>query len=162
MAESTRVWISTSAIESILHPGGNRPGAARHLSSILTSSNNNDHGGDDNQQQQNNNNRVNWGWTSGTVVSGVGHAGTDGNLAGGGSGGSPIVVEICDPTSEHDRLRISVSGDVVDSGGVVMRNDHRGDRDDYDYDDDDDDDCGDDDGGGGGRRMDRWDIQTIS
>ncbi|KAL3826230.1 hypothetical protein ACHAXA_006258 [Cyclostephanos tholiformis] len=172
MAESTKVWISTSIIDAILHPGNSNTrvvigssssssssfgsGVHRHPPSSTSSTVSNDYDADGGGGGGGGggNGRINWGWTRGNIVaSPPGGVGGGGGRAGGMTttttttttttilnadgkleSSSPISITIDDPNSEYDRLVITVPGRYVDDGGVVMMNDHRGDRED-DYND---------------------------
>jgi len=119
MAELTKVWLRTSAIDSVYHPTSISRGGGR-LGQSLT----NDYDADNSNTKV-----INWGWTRGTIVSG-GHTGADGLL----DSSADIMVEINDPSNDYDRRTVPIPGSVVDNGDVVMQNDHRGDRDDDDDD----------------------------
>jgi hypothetical protein len=121
MAELTKVWIRTSAVDSVLHPpsSSSRGGGGR-LGQSLTNDYDND---------TSNTKVINWGWTRGIIVSG-GHTGADGLL----DSSAFIIVEVNDPSNDYDRKTVTIPGSVVNNGDVVMQNDHRGDRDEDDDD----------------------------
>ena len=110
MADSTKVWVSTTTIHNILHPkdahGHKRLGMHGSL------------GGEDDTGT------INWGWTSAIILSG-GHSGSDGTL----DGSAPVSLQVEDPESEYNRLNVEVPGKAIEDGMVVMQNFH-GDEDD--------------------------------
>ena len=116
---STKIWISTSTIHTILHPNSTtKPRLGMHGSLAV--------GGDDTTNETGGT-TINWGWTSASILSG-GHAGSDGAL----DGTSDITIVVEDEESEYNRLELIVPGSAISDGNVVMSN--------YQGDDDDDDD----------------------
>ena len=116
---STKVWISTSTIHSILHPNSTtKPRLGMHGSLAIG-------GSDDNNNETSGGTTINWGWTSASVLSG-GHAGSDGAL----DGTSDITIVVEDEESEYNRLELIVPGSAISDGNVVMSNYHGDDDDD--------------------------------
>ena len=116
---STKVWISTSTIHSILHPNSTtKPRLGMHGSLAIG-------GSDDTTNETSGGTTINWGWTSASVLSG-GHAGSDGAL----DGTSDITIVVEDEESEYNRLELIVPGSAISDGNVVMSNYHGDDDDD--------------------------------
>ena len=137
MADATKIWVSTSTIHSILHPGG---GSTKKRLGMHGSLADNGSGGDNDEFSS----TINWGWTSASILSsGRSHTGSDGLL----DGSSDIKIVVDDVESEYNRREFDIPGCAIKEHMVVMQN--------YHGDDDDDDDGGmgydseDDDGGGG-------------
>lgn len=112
---STKVWISTTTIHSILHPSDNGPAHKRlgmHGSLMGASMDDPD------------SSTINWGWTSAIILSGGGH-GSDGTL----DGTQAVKIQVEDLESEYNRLELEVPGSAIEEGMLVMQNYH-GDEDD--------------------------------
>ena len=119
---STKIWISTLTIHSILHPNSSttKPRLGMHGSLAV--------GGGGSDDNETGGTTINWGWTSASLISGGHHSGSDGAL----DGTSDITIMVEDVESEYNRLELVVPGSAITNGEVVMCNYHGDD----DYDDD--------------------------
>jgi len=115
--EETKVWVSTAAIHSILHPDHSHN--TRRLGmhgSLLDEHCHDDSGGGAADTAQR---KINWGWVPATITSG-GHSGNDGAL----DGTASIRVLIEDEESEYHRTTLEIPGGAIEEGYVVMANYH--------------------------------------
>jgi len=123
---STKIWISTSTIHTILHPKSKSATPLRSASTGKSSDLDVD------------SDTINWGWTTASIISGD----TTNNSADGILDGSQeIQIKIEDVESQYNHLELSIPGNEISEGNVVMQNYHGDDDDDsytgYDSDNDD-------------------------
>ena len=135
MADATKIWVSTSTIHSILHPGG---GSTKKRLGMHGSLADNTGGGDNDEFSS----TINWGWTSASILSSGSHTGSDGLL----DGSTDIKIVVEDVESEYNRREFDIPGCAIKEHMIVMQNYHGDDDDDDDdgmgYDSEDNDDGG--------------------
>ena len=112
MAESTKVWVKTSTLDTLLHKSSPSSKSQYRGSSMA-----NDYDDDD---------KVNWGWVPATILSDGHTTSNDGQL----DGSSSIQVMINDEESEFHRTEIEIPGAEIEEGNVVMANFHAQDEED--------------------------------
>ena len=122
MADATKIWVSTSTIHSVLHPGGTGGSTKKRLGMHGSLADNT--GGGDNDEFSS---TINWGWTSASILSGS-HTGSDGLL----DGSSDIRIVVEDVESEYNRREFDIPGCAIKEHMVVMQNYHGDDDDDDD------------------------------
>lgn len=123
---STKVWISTTTIHTILHPKSKSATPLRSASTGKSSDLDID------------SETINWGWTTASIIS----EGSPTNTADGILDGShDIQIKIEDVESQYNHLELSIPGNEITNGNVVMQNYHDDGDDDsftgYDSDDND-------------------------
>jgi len=115
---STKIWISTTTIHTILHP---KSKSATPLRSASTGKQSSDLDVDSET--------INWGWTTASIIS----EGSPTNTADGILDDSQeIQIKIEDVESQYNHLELSIPGNEITNGNVVMQNYH-GDDDDDSY-----------------------------
>ena len=112
---STKIWISTTTIHTTLHPKSKSATPLRSASTGKSSDLDVD------------SDTINWGWTTASIISGA-HTGSDGIL----DGSQDVQIKIEDVESEYNHLELTIPGNEISNGNVVMQNYH-GDDDDDSY-----------------------------
>ncbi|KAL3760172.1 hypothetical protein ACHAWU_001682 [Discostella pseudostelligera] len=124
MAEPTKVWVSTSTIDAILHPSSHKSSRLGMHGSLTLNNNDCGGGGGDPDSRT-----VDWGWTSATILASGGGGGGSGGML---DGKSDITIQVDDAESTYYRTQIVIPGKAIEDGRVLLQNNH---GDDYDDDD---------------------------